>query len=128
MARHGKSSWVPSTQPDTREGWFGPVRMADGLVQPAKPGMARPALLVMDRGVPTEEVLQQMRASDSPVQYVVGTPKGRLTALESTLLEKPWAQARPDVRVNCSPRSRSFMCSPRVVIASARNAACADDN
>jgi hypothetical protein len=53
----------------------------------------------MDRGVPTEEVLQQMRSSDPPVQYVVGTPKGRLTALESALLERPWAQARPDVRV-----------------------------
>jgi len=53
----------------------------------------------MDRGVPTEEVLQQMRSSDPPVQYVVGTPKGRLTALESALLEKPWAQAREDVRV-----------------------------
>jgi transposase len=53
----------------------------------------------MDRGVPTEEVLQQMRSSDPPVQYVVGTPKGRLTALQSALLEKPWAQARPDVRV-----------------------------
>jgi transposase len=53
----------------------------------------------MDRGVPTEEVLQQMRSSDPPVQYVVGTPKGRLTALERSLLEKPWAQARSDVRV-----------------------------
>ena len=53
----------------------------------------------MDRGVPTEQVLQQMRSSDPPVQYVVGTPKGRLTALERALLEKPWAQARPDVRV-----------------------------
>jgi transposase len=53
----------------------------------------------MDRGVPTEEVLQQMRSSDPPVQYVVGTPKGRLTALESALLEKPWAQAREGVRV-----------------------------
>lgn len=53
----------------------------------------------MDRGVPTEAVLQQMRTSDPPVQYVVGTPKGRLTALERALLEKPWAQARSDVRV-----------------------------
>jgi hypothetical protein len=32
---------------------------------------------VMDRGVPTEEGLAQMRASDPPVQYLVGTPKGR---------------------------------------------------
>src|ERR1019366_6499134 len=38
----------------------------------------------MDRGVPTEEVLAQMRASDPPVQYLVGTPKGRLTRLEQT--------------------------------------------
>lgn len=53
----------------------------------------------MDRGVPTEEVLAQMRASDPPVQYLVGTPKGRLTRLEQALLEKPWRTARPDVRV-----------------------------
>jgi hypothetical protein len=53
----------------------------------------------MDRGVPTEEVLAQMRASDPPVHYLVGTPKGRLTRLEEALLEKPWHAARPDVRV-----------------------------
>ena len=34
---------------------------------------------VMDRGIPTEEVLAEMRASDPPVHYLVGTPKGRLT-------------------------------------------------
>ncbi len=32
---------------------------------------------VMDRGVPTEAVLAEMRNSDPPVQYLVGTPKGR---------------------------------------------------
>jgi len=53
----------------------------------------------MDRGVPTEEVLTQMRASDPPVHYLVGTPKGRLTRLEQALLEKPWHAARPGVRV-----------------------------
>ena len=53
----------------------------------------------MDRGVPTEEVLEQMRMSDPPVQYLVGTPKGRLTQLEGALLEKSWQQARPEVRV-----------------------------
>lgn len=53
----------------------------------------------MDRGVPTEEVLAQMRASDPPVQYLVGTPKGRLTRLEQALLEKPWRTARPGVQV-----------------------------
>ena len=53
----------------------------------------------MDRGIPTEEVLAQMRASDPPVQYLVGTPKGRLTRLEKALLAKPWQAARPGVQV-----------------------------
>lgn len=53
----------------------------------------------MDRGVPTEAVLEEMRASDPPVQYLVGTPKGRLTRLEQDLLTKPWRAARPGVRV-----------------------------
>ena len=53
----------------------------------------------MDRGIPTEEVLAQMRVSDPPVQYLVGTPKGRLTRLEKALLEKPWQAARPGVQV-----------------------------
>jgi transposase len=29
---------------------------------------------IMDRGIPTEEVLAEMRASDPPVSYLVGTP------------------------------------------------------
>jgi hypothetical protein len=33
---------------------------------------------VMDRGIPTEEVLAEMRAAHPPVSYLVGTPKGRL--------------------------------------------------
>ncbi len=31
---------------------------------------------VMDRGIPTEEVLEEMRAAEPPVYYLVGTPKG----------------------------------------------------
>ncbi len=54
---------------------------------------------VMDRGVPTEDVLAHMRASDPPVQYLVGTPKGRLTRLEKHLLDKPWRKARDGVEV-----------------------------
>jgi hypothetical protein len=53
----------------------------------------------MDRGIPTEEVLAQMRDSDPPVHYLVGTPKGRLTRLEQALLEQPWHLVRPAVRV-----------------------------
>ena len=54
---------------------------------------------VMDRGIPTEATLQQMRESTPPVSYLVGTPKGNLTTLEQALIELPWQQARPSVRV-----------------------------
>jgi hypothetical protein len=54
---------------------------------------------VMDRGIPTEAVLAEMRASDPPVQYLVGTPKGRLSRLEKQLLDKPWQKARAGVAV-----------------------------
>src|SRR3972149_1542181 len=39
-------------------------------------GKAR-RIWVMDRGIPTEEVLEVMRQADPPGQYLVGTPKGR---------------------------------------------------
>ena len=54
---------------------------------------------LMDRGIPTEKVLEQMRQSDPPVKYLVGTPKGRVSRLEKQLLDKPWHQARPGVEV-----------------------------
>jgi hypothetical protein len=44
----------------------------------------------MDRGIPTEEVLAEMRAADPPVSYLVGTPKGRLSKLEKHLVTLPW--------------------------------------
>lgn len=43
---------------------------------------------IMDRGIPTEEVLEEMRAADPSVNYLVGSPKGRLTKLEKSLAEK----------------------------------------
>ncbi len=54
---------------------------------------------VMDRGIPTEAVLAEMRGSDPPVQYLVGTPKGRLSRLEKQLLAIPWQEARAGVAV-----------------------------
>jgi transposase len=54
---------------------------------------------VMDRGIPTEAVLAEMRAADPPVHYLVGTPKGRLSKLEQALLDKPWQAVRPGVDV-----------------------------
>lgn len=59
---------------------------------------------VMDRGIPTEEVLEQMRTADPPVHYLVGTPKGRLSRLEKDLLGKPWQSARPGVQVKLLPQ------------------------
>ena len=66
-------------------------------------GKAR-RIWVMDRGIPTEDVLAEMRASDPPVQYLVGTPKGRLSKLEKDLLDKPWQEARPGVTVKLLPQ------------------------
>ena len=66
-------------------------------------GRAR-RIWLMDRGVPTEAVLAEMRQSDPPVQYLVGTPKGRLSRLEQQLLAKPWAEARPGVQVKLLPQ------------------------
>jgi len=66
-------------------------------------GKAR-RIWLMDRGVPTEAVLAEIRAADPPVQYLVGTPKGRLTRLEKALVAKPWQDARPGVRVKLLPQ------------------------
>ncbi len=66
-------------------------------------GKAR-RIWVMDRGIPTEAVLELMRQADPPVSYLVGTPKGRLSRLEQELLAKPWQEARPDVQVKLLPQ------------------------
>jgi transposase len=52
---------------------------------------------VMDRGIPTEDSLAKMRSLGA--SYVVGTPKGRLTKLEQSFLNRPWAQVREGVQV-----------------------------
>lgn len=54
---------------------------------------------VMDRGIPTEEVLTEMRESKTPTYYLVGTPKGRLNKLEKLLLPLPWEKVRESLRV-----------------------------
>ena len=59
---------------------------------------------VMDRGIPTEEVLAEMRASDPPVHYLVGTPKGRLSKLEQELTALPWEKVREGVEVKLLPK------------------------
>lgn len=54
---------------------------------------------VMDRGIPTDEVLTRMRESSPPIHYLVGTPKGRLSKLEKRFLTKPWEAVREQVQV-----------------------------
>ncbi len=54
---------------------------------------------VMDRGVPTEELLAEMRQSDPPVHYLVGTPKGQLGRLEQAFASRPWEQVRDRLTV-----------------------------
>ena len=63
---------------------------------------------VMDRGIPTEEVLAEMRQNDPPVRYLVGTPKGRLTRLEKLLVDQPWQQARQGVQVKLLAQDGEF--------------------
>jgi len=59
---------------------------------------------LMDRGIPTEDSLAEMRRSDPPIKYLVGTPKGRLTKLEQALTLKSWQKARETVAVKLLPQ------------------------
>jgi hypothetical protein len=59
---------------------------------------------VMDRGIPTEEVLEEMRRSDPPVYYLVGTPKGRLSRYDKALTDRPWHKVRDGVDVKLLPQ------------------------
>jgi transposase len=53
----------------------------------------------MDRGIPTKEVLAEMRAADPPIHYLVGTPRGLLSKYEAKLLGLPWQVVREGVSV-----------------------------
>lgn len=54
-------------------------------------------LWVMDRGMVSEENLEQLRAWDA--RYLVGTPKGMLKAFEQRLLDEDWEAVAPGVEV-----------------------------
>lgn len=59
---------------------------------------------VMDRGIPTEEILTELKATKgSKVSYLVGTPKGRLTRYEAALAQRPWQEVKPHLRVKLLP-------------------------
>ena len=52
---------------------------------------------VMDRGIPTEATLREMRERN--ISYLVGTPKGRINKHEKQWLGLPWKQVRDSVQV-----------------------------
>ena len=54
---------------------------------------------IMDRGIPTEDILTEMRQCKTPVYYLVGTPKGRLNKLEKELLPLPWVAVHENLTV-----------------------------
>ncbi|MGH7209870.1 MAG: IS1634 family transposase, partial [Acetobacteraceae bacterium] len=63
---------------------------------------------VMDRGIPTEDVLAEMRASETPVYYLVGTPRGRLSRLEQQFVPQPWTAVRDAVQVKLVEQDREL--------------------
>ena len=54
---------------------------------------------VMDRGIPTEAVLEEMRTSERAVFYLVGTPRSKIRQYEKKWLELPWQKVRDAVDV-----------------------------
>jgi len=63
---------------------------------------------IMDRGIPTEEVLAEMRAANPPVSYLVGTPRGRLGQLEQALAGLPWSEVREGIEVKLLPLDKEL--------------------
>ena len=61
-------------------------------------GKARRVWL-MDRGIPTEAVLQEMRETERQMFYLVGTPKARVTKYEKQWVDLPWQKVRDSVEV-----------------------------
>jgi transposase len=54
---------------------------------------------VMDRGIPTEATLTQMRAAEQKVFYLVGTPRSKIRQYEAKWLDLPWQKVRDAVEV-----------------------------
>ena len=54
---------------------------------------------VMDRGIPTEAILAEMRDPARQVYYLVGTPKSKIKQHEKKWLDLPWQKVRDSVEV-----------------------------
>jgi transposase len=54
---------------------------------------------VMDRGVPSEAILKDMRDPQRQTFYLVGTPKSKINQHEKKWLDLPWQKVRDSVEV-----------------------------
>jgi transposase len=54
---------------------------------------------VMDRGIPSEAILKEMREPERQTFYLVGTPKGKINQHEKKWLDLPWHKVRDAVEV-----------------------------
>ena len=54
---------------------------------------------VMDRGIPTEALLKEMRESSYAMHYLVGTPRAKMRKMEQQWLSLPWQKVRDSVQV-----------------------------
>ena len=61
-------------------------------------GKARRVWL-MDRGIPTEKLLMEMRSSRQETYYLVGTSRAKVKQYEKHWLELPWHKVRDSVEV-----------------------------
>ncbi len=54
---------------------------------------------IMDRGIPSEAILAEMRNPARPMSYLVGTSKGKIKQYEKKWLDLPWHKVRDAVEV-----------------------------
>jgi transposase len=59
---------------------------------------------IMDRGIPTEALLAELRSSGRETCYLVGTPRGLLNKHEQALLDRPWQKVNEAVEVKLLPQ------------------------
>ncbi|HEY8665034.1 MAG TPA: IS1634 family transposase, partial [Tepidisphaeraceae bacterium] len=61
---------------------------------------------IMDRGIPTEATLKEMR--EAGTQYLVGTPKSMLSKLDQQFTAKPWQQVHEAMSVKMTRHEGEF--------------------
>jgi transposase len=61
---------------------------------------------IMDRGIPTEATLKQMR--EAGTHYLVGTPKSMLGKLDQQFADKPWQQVHEAMTVKMTQHEGEF--------------------